>query len=258
MDTSRTYSVYMHIFPDGKRYVGMTSAKPVEKRWGPNGCFYQTQSVYKAILACGWDNVIHEIVYRDIPFQEAEERERELIQKYNTTDSENGYNISFGGIRGTGILNESTKEKLRQWDYAHPETIERMRWYARHKSPETIEKLRQKATGVKQSKETRQKRALKMKGKKHSPESIEKMCKSQRNRAWEGKRLEATLSATEKTVSQYDIYGNYISSYDSATKAANAIGGKFGGVSRCCRGERRTYKGYVWKYESKEGRCVNE
>lgn len=259
MDTNnKTYSVYMLIFPDGKRYVGMTSAKPVEKRWGANGCRYKSQFVYTGISACGWNKVIHEVICRDISFQEAEKRERELILEYNTTDSSCGYNIAHGGVHGKCILNESTKEKLRQWDYDHPETLERMRWYAKHKSPETIEKIRQKATGVKQSVETRKKRAQKMLGKKHSAETIEKIRRTQSNRTWEEKRIEALLSVTEKMVSQYDICGNYICSYDSATKAANAIGGNFGSVSRCCRGERRTYKGYVWRYELSERQCTNE
>lgn len=249
MNHKKTYSVYMHIFPDGKRYVGMTSSVPVEKRWGSKGCHYQTQSVYKAILAYGWKNVNHEVVCEGVSFEDAEAKERELISRYQTTDPQHGYNIAFGGVRGEGVLNDSTKEKLRQWGYAHPKTGERMRWYARHKSPETIEKIRQKATGVKQSAETRRKRALKMRGKKHSIEAIEKMRRIQSNRSWEEKRVAATLSVTEKPVLQYDIDGNFTARYESATKAANAIGGNFGGVSRCCRGERLTYKGSVWRYE---------
>ena len=249
MDTSKTYSVYMHIFPDGKRYVGMTSAKPVKKRWGSNGCRYKNQLMYRGIMKCGWENVIHEIPYRGISFLDAEMKERELINKYHTTDPEYGYNIAHGGIRGKGVLNESTKEKLRQWDLAHPEVAERMRWYTRHKSPETIEKIRRSITGIKQSEETKEKRALKIRGRRHSPDVIEKMRISQRNRSWEEKRQKATLAACEKPVLQYDNYGNYMGRFDSATKAANSIGGNFGGVSRCCRGERLTYKGYVWRYE---------
>lgn len=249
MDTNKTYSVYMHIFPDGKRYVGMTSSEPVEKRWGPNGCRYQTQSVYDAILEQGWDNIAHVIVCQGIPFHDAELKERELIKRYKTTDPEHGYNISHGGMYGKGILNESTKEKLRQWDFEHPEAAERMRWYARHKSPETIEKIRQKATGVKQSEETKEKRAAKLRGRKQTSKAIERMCSAQSNRAWEEKRVRAVLSATEKPVLQYDISGSFIHRHESATKAALAVGGSFGSVARCCRKERHTYKGYIWRYE---------
>ena len=249
MYADRTYAVYMHIFPNGKRYVGMTSSKPVEKRWGSNGCGYQTQFVYADILKFGWENIAHEIVCQDIPFHEAELKERELIKEYQTTDLEYGYNISLGGMTGSGVLNESTKEKLRQWDYAHPEVIERMRWYARHKTSETIEKTRRALTGMKQSAETKEKRALKLRGRKHSPEVIERMRIAQTGRAWEEKRVKATLRATEKAVLQYDSCGNLMCRHESATKAANAIGGAFGSVARCCRGERRTYKGYIWRYE---------
>ena len=37
----------MHIFPNGKRYIGITSRKPTE-RWH-NGKGYKKQFVYKAI-----------------------------------------------------------------------------------------------------------------------------------------------------------------------------------------------------------------
>ena len=42
--------VYIHIFPNGKRYVGLTM-RDVNKRWGKNGTAYKRQKVvYNAIL----------------------------------------------------------------------------------------------------------------------------------------------------------------------------------------------------------------
>lgn len=38
--------------------------------------------------------------------------------------------------------------------------------------------------------------------------------------------------------------------YTSATEAAKVIGGKQGGLSTACRGERITYRGYHWRYIS--------
>ena len=248
MNIDRTYSVYVLTSPSGRRYVGMTSLKPVSERWGSNGCRYKGYLFYQEIEKYGWDNIKREIPYTDIPFHDAEEKERELIHIYRTTDPRYGCNIALGGMTGK-CVSESTKEKNRQWDLNHPENAERMRWYAKHKSPETIEKIRLAATGVKQSQETIEKRAAKLRGRKKSPEIIGRMQAAQRNRPWEEKRLAATLSVTEKTVLQYDANGTFICRHASATKAAAAIGGTFGGMSRCCRGERMTYKGYIWRYE---------
>lgn len=250
MNIDKTYSVYVLTSPSGRRYVGMTSSKPVSKRWGPNGCRYKESLFYQEIEQYGWNSIKREIPYSDIPFHDAEEKERELIQLYRTTEQEYGCNIALGGMSGK-YVNDSTKEKLRQWGYAHPETGERMRWYARHKTPEVIEKIRQAATGVKQSSETVRKRADALRGRKKSLETIKNMTAAQRNRTddWENKRMAACLKASEKKVSQYTISGRYIGSYDSATKAAKANGVNNSGVSRCCRGERDTYKGYIWRYE---------
>ena len=51
---SENYTVYMHRFPNGKVYIGMTSKKP-EDRW-KRGSGYRTQNVFKAILKYGRDN----------------------------------------------------------------------------------------------------------------------------------------------------------------------------------------------------------
>lgn len=248
MNIDKTYSVYVLTSPSGRRYVGMTSSKPVSKRWGPNGCRYKESLFYQEIEQHGWNSIKREIPYSDIPFHDAEEKERELIQLYRTTEQEYGCNIALGGMSGK-CVNDSTKEKLRRWNYDHPETGERMRWYAQHKSPEVIEKLRQASTGVKQSPDTVRKRADALRGRKQSLEAIRNMTTAQRNRAWEPKRLAASLKASEKKVSQYTASGRYLCSYESASKAARANGISNSCISRCCRGERATYKGFIWRYD---------
>ena len=56
------YCVYEHVFPNGKRYIGITSAKPPEKRWNRgNGSKAQTK-IRKAIEKYGWDNIEHNVI----------------------------------------------------------------------------------------------------------------------------------------------------------------------------------------------------
>lgn len=106
------YSVYIHTFPNGKKYVGVTSWKP-ELRWGANGCNYKNPYMVNAIKKYGWDNITHEIVAKNLTVDQASQMEIELIQKYNSADKRYGYNISLGGIESK-ICSEQTKEKLRQ------------------------------------------------------------------------------------------------------------------------------------------------
>ena len=100
--------VYIHLFPNGKRYVGLTM-RDVNKRW-LNGRGYRTQKVvYNAILKYGWDNISH-IVYECDTESEMKYLERYLIAYYNTTDHIYGYNVTEGGDASLGI--PSKKRRL--------------------------------------------------------------------------------------------------------------------------------------------------
>lgn len=89
------FTVYMHIFPNGKRYIGITS-QTVNRRWR-NGYGYFGQPVYNAILKYGWDNIRHEILFTGLTQKEAERKEIELIKAFDTTSHKNGYNVEYGG-----------------------------------------------------------------------------------------------------------------------------------------------------------------
>lgn len=51
-----------------------------------------------------------------------------------------------------------------------------------------------------------------------------------------------------KQVLQYDLEGNFITDFDSATAAAAAVGAHHSSVNRACRGQAKTCHGYIWKY----------
>lgn len=51
-----------------------------------------------------------------------------------------------------------------------------------------------------------------------------------------------------KQVNQYDLQGNLINTYPSAKEAGRQNNFSQGHISEVCRGEIRTYKGYVWRY----------
>lgn len=89
-----TYTVYMHIDPNDKKYVGITK-RNLEDRWN-DGFGYATNKdtrFFDAIREIGWDNFNHKVVASGLTRLEAEILEAELIEKYKTTDPEYGYNI---------------------------------------------------------------------------------------------------------------------------------------------------------------------
>ena len=90
------YNIYFHKNKiNNKYYIGITSQKP-ERRWGKNGENYKLQpKFYNAIKKYGWNNFEHKVLFTNIPKDQAETLEKELIQKYNSID--NGYNCGIGG-----------------------------------------------------------------------------------------------------------------------------------------------------------------
>lgn len=53
-----------------------------------------------------------------------------------------------------------------------------------------------------------------------------------------------------KRTAQYDLSGNLIAVYESTGEASNKTNIKRKGIQKCARGECKTYKGFVWSYET--------
>lgn len=51
-----------------------------------------------------------------------------------------------------------------------------------------------------------------------------------------------------KAIIQYDLYGNYIKRWKSATEAGIKLKIRASKISACCRGERNKTGGYKWKF----------
>lgn len=93
---SSNYCVYKHTTPSGKVYIGMTSNEP-EKRW-KNGKGYKLCTAFnRAIEKYGWENISHEVVCSGLTKDQAEWKEKELIRLYESSNPENGYNLTSGG-----------------------------------------------------------------------------------------------------------------------------------------------------------------
>lgn len=109
MEEERNYTVYMHICPNGKRYIGATKQKP-SRRFRNGKGYIGTKFYDKAICVYGWNNIVHRILYTNLIYSEASSKEKFLIKYYKTQSDKFGYNVEDGGEFSN--MSESTKRKL--------------------------------------------------------------------------------------------------------------------------------------------------
>ena len=113
----KIYSVYLHIFSNSKKYIGITCRKP-EYRWNKGKGYKENKYFTNAINKYGWENIEHKILFTNLTKEEAEQKEIELIAKYKSNNREYGYNIEYGGCHN-GKTSEETKRKLSESHKGH-------------------------------------------------------------------------------------------------------------------------------------------
>lgn len=106
-----SYSVYAHITPNGKYYVGITRKNP-NIRW-KYGKGYKTQIFGRAVKKYGWENIFHEVIASNLTRDEACAFERLLISKLKSNLQEFGYNRSAGGDGNSSPQSDEQKERIR-------------------------------------------------------------------------------------------------------------------------------------------------
>ena len=111
MQNGKKYMLYVHIFPNNKKYYGITCSKYPSTRWQRGRGYKTCPAVYNAIQKYGWDNIQHKILYKNLTENEAFELERKYIEECNV-DIGNGYNLSKSGTLGnTGIYIDYSGKK---------------------------------------------------------------------------------------------------------------------------------------------------
>lgn len=144
------YCVYMHTFPNGKRYVGITSQKP-ERRWRNGKGYSCNKRLTNAIQKYGWDNIEHRILTDGLTADVAAALEIELIKEYSLMDETHGYNLAPGGDHPNH--SEQTKKKIGRRSLGRKHSEEFKHWiseknsgsnnymYGKHHSAETKAKI---------------------------------------------------------------------------------------------------------------------
>lgn len=113
-EEQNNWKVYVHINKsNGKKYVGITSRIDPEQRWR-HGTGYDHNPHFKsAIEKYGWDNFEHIILFEGFSESQAKNKEIELIGKWETNNTEFGYNMTLGGDGTKGCFpSDETRAKL--------------------------------------------------------------------------------------------------------------------------------------------------
>lgn len=123
MDQNKKWCVYMHTNKiNGKKYIGITSSNPPDRRWRNDGSGYHGGYLKNAINKYGWDNFEHIILKDGIEsLDEANHYEQYYIKEYNTK-APNGYNLTDGGDGSEGwkptdeFVHRQSEIHKKQWE----------------------------------------------------------------------------------------------------------------------------------------------
>lgn len=220
--------VYIHVFPNGKMYAGITSQR-LCKRWQSGKNYTHNRRLQNAIRKYGWDNIEHIVIDRYDTAEEAGEVEKGLIAKLDLQNPEHGYNISSGGEHGEH--NEETKKRLSESRKGqnNPMYGRRGELSPRYGKPSAMR-------GRKMPEEAKRKISAANTGKSHpiSEETKEKI--RVKNTGANNKNSKKILCVETCTV------------YASSGEAHRKTGCLQSHISECCRGIHETTGGFHWRY----------
>lgn len=268
------YKIYNDI--DNKIYIGQT-IQSIEARWSQHQ--YKARNftegkLFEAINIYGIDHFYIEQV-EECDNSQLNEKEIYWINYYNSY--ENGYNMTRGG----GQYREEEENQLLLsiydlWDKGYSiieiaeelhstRTIVRDRIYG-YKNYSEEEAIKR---GIKKAKEAKYKKVYQwdkngnfineynsLKEASEKTNTSYKALSQAINKEGSSNGYFWTLTKEKpknisiqntKRVAQYDLQNNLIKIYNSRKEAAEATGADASSIGKCCKGNVKTVKGYIWK-----------
>lgn len=205
----KTWTLYRHISPSNKVYVGITS-RDINRRWAKGYGYKSCKLFFRAILKYGWNNIKHEVLFTNLEGIRAKKLEIELIRHYKSLNI--SYNITDGG---DGYLGYNPSMETRA------------------KLSEASKKRRNKKHSI----ETKNKiRTAHLK-------CIE-IYKTQEFKD----KISKAVEYKKKRVGQYTLSGVYIKSFNSANEAEKCTTISRGSILRCCKGIVKRAGNYIWRF----------
>lgn len=211
----KQFTIYRHITPDGRSYIGCTS-KSVRERWWLG---YKHSPKFDAMVKkYGWEGMQHEILAKNLSEEDAYKVEQEMIAKYQSTDPNFGYNTSKGGKSTYAGLTHTEEYKR------HMSEINTGKVFTESHRKNLSNALKGNMVGEKNP----------MYGKPKSAVTIQRQYDSHRHEM--------------KEVVQKDLDGNIVNIYFSMHEATRRTGISRGCIRACLSGKQKSSKGFIWEY----------
>lgn len=223
----------MYTFPNGKRYIGITS-KTLSQRQGKNWQRYERCThLWRAIQKYGYQQIVETILFKgNLTAEEAGRLETYFIAMFNSSDPNYGCNIQPGG---NGIL---------------PKTIGSDRIKILQ---EQMREIGYKNKGRIVSDETREKQRLAKLGKKRNPHSQETKNKISNANCLENiseeTRRRKSMSKMKRVIAENKITGEMLD-FDSVGDAAEYFKVRESSVSRWVSGNRNPKNQFSFRFAS--------
>lgn len=217
MEEERKSLVYVHIAPNGKRYVGKT-AQDISQRWRNGAGYKNCTLIWRAIQKYGWENFEHVVLADNLTEEEADALEKKYVEEYQSNNPEYGYNLTSGGEKGC-VLSPEVKEQLSKSKQGHITTEETRRKISETKQKRYAAGLYDE--GIRRAAEKNRGRTAHNKGKKMSEEQCVKLSEAHKKWAEEHPEEYAALqqklveNARQQTGEKNPFYGRH---HSEATK----------------------------------------
>lgn len=227
------WTVYKHISPSGKVYIGITSREP-KLRWdNGNGYLCKIKNKYmqplfaNATIKYGWDNIKHEILFTNLTKLQACEKEIELIRYYKGLGI--SYNITDGGEGNLGY--KATAE-------------------SKAKISKALKGRPSKLRGTKRSNEVRLKISIASKKRGVPKNTINKLHESNKGKhhSEEWKKNIGRNNPRCRRVVQLDTEGNLIRLYPSVREASKVNNIPYTSLVQYIKSGKLKV-GYYWEFE---------
>ncbi|QIN96234.1 hypothetical protein DAC15_55 [Bacteroides phage DAC15] len=223
------WTVYRHITPSGKVYVGITSRNPLY-RWNNGRGYFNSKSspLKSSIIKYGWDNIKHEILFTNLEESRAKSLEVDLIRHYKNLGI--SINITDGGDGTVGITPWNKGIKV-PWEKSN-------KLKGRKLTPEHKKKLSLAHIGKSPTKTWKLSDSRK--------EAIRIANTGRHKSAEEINRIREAFS---KPVIVYTMAGDIVGRFRSGKEAADYLGCDSSGVLKCCRYKQKTCMGHIIRFE---------
>ena len=226
LSSLNNWKVYIHISPNLKTYVGVTS-RDISKRW-EGGKGYKSQRLfYRAIQKYGWDNFKHIIIAEGLTSEEASQMEIQWITLYKSFGL--SYNVSWGG---EGIYKKVSKETRRK--ISDSRKGRKFGPMSEELKKKLSEAMKGKNVGKIRSKSFIERQRITHTGKIQSEETKKKIAESH-----------------YKPIIRIDATTGKVIEYQSIKDAAIQMGDirYCNNIANCVHGRQKTAMGYKWAFQ---------